>query len=172
MSRREGDSARRPQHNPRSSTHWNPMADLLVFLHLAAAIFWMGGMAFVVLALRPVLHTQLQPPVRLPLMAQVLRRFFAVVGASIAVLLLTGVPLLLQAPAAQAPRGWHAMAGLGVLMMLVFGHIVFSPWRRAKRAIAAQDWPEGGKRMNQIAVLVKVNLALGWVAIGAVLLWR
>jgi uncharacterized membrane protein len=64
------------------------------------------------------------------------------------------------------------MAGLGVLMMLVFGHIVFSPWRRAKRAIAAQDWPEGGRRMNQISLLVKVNLALGWIAIAAVLLWR
>ena len=26
--------------------------------------------------------------------------------------------------------------------------------------------------MNQITLLVKVNLALGWVAIAAVLLWR
>ena len=148
------------------------MRNLLVFLHLAAAIFWMGGMAFVVLALRPALHAQLQPPQRLPLMAQVLRRFFAVVAASIAVLLATGVPLLLQVPAAQAPRGWHAMAGLGIVMMLVFGHIFFAPWRRAQRAVAAQDWPEGGRRMNQIALLVKANLGLGWLAIAAVLLWR
>lgn len=148
------------------------MRNLLVFLHVAAAIFWMGGMAFVVIALRPVLGTQLQPPQRLQLMVAVLRRFFAVVTASIAVLLATGVPLLLDVPGAQAPRGWHAMAGLGVLMMLVFGHIWFAPWRRAQRAVAAQDWPEGGKRMNQIALLVKVNLGLGWLAIAAVLLWR
>jgi uncharacterized membrane protein len=39
-------------------------------------------------------------------------------------------------------------------------------------AVAAQDWPQGGKWMNQIAMLVKINLALGWVAIAAVLLWR
>ena len=148
------------------------MRNLLVFLHLAAAIFWMGGMAFVVIALRPVLHAQLQPPQRLPLMVQVLRRFFVVVMASIAVLLATGVPLLLQVSGAQAPRGWHAMAGLGLLMMLVFGHIFFAPWRRAQRAVAAGDWPEGGKRMNQIALLVKFNLGLGWLAIAAVLLWR
>jgi len=147
------------------------MRNLLVFLHLAAAIFWMGGMAFVVLALRPAVHAQLQPPQRLPLMVQVLRRFFVVVALSILVLLATGVPLLLQVPGAQAPRGWHTMAGLGVVMMLVFGHIFFSPWRRAQRALAAQDWPEGGKRLNQIALLVKVNLALGWLAIAAVLLW-
>ena len=148
------------------------MRNLLLFLHLAAAILWIGGMVFMVAALRPAVHAQLQPPQRLPLMLQVMRRFFAIVIASIAVLLATGVPLLLQVPGAQAPRGWHAMAGLGVLMMLVFGHIFFGPFRRARTAVAAQDWPEGGKRMNQVALLVKVNLALGWIAIAAVLLWR
>jgi len=148
------------------------MRNLLVFLHLAAAVFWMGGMAFMVLALRPAAHAQLQPPQRLPLMVQVLRRFFVVVIASIAVLIATGVPLLLQVPAAQAPRGWHAMAGLGLVMVLVFGHVFFAPWKRAQRAAAAQDWPEAGKRMNQIALLVKANLAIGWIAIAAVLLWR
>ena len=148
------------------------MRNLLVFLHLAAAIFWMGGMAFMVLALRPAAHAQLAPPERLPLMVQVLRRFFAVVIASIAVLLATGVPLLLQVPGASAPPGWHAMTALGVLMMLVFGHIWFSPWRRLRAAVAAGDWPAGGARMNLIALLVKVNLGLGWLAIAAVLLWR
>ena len=148
------------------------MRNLLVFLHLAAAVFWMGGMAFMVLALRPAAHAQLQPPQRLPLMLQVMRRFFTVVIASIVVLLATGGPLLMQVPGAQAPRGWHVMAGLGVLMVLVFGHIFFGPFRRARAAVAAQDWPEGGRRMNQIALLVKVNLAIGWIAIAAVLLWR
>jgi uncharacterized membrane protein len=148
------------------------MRNLMLFLHLAGAIFWMGGMAFMVMALRPAAHAHLQPPVRLPLIVAVLRRFFVLVIASIVVLLLTGVWLLLQVPGAQAPRGWHAMAGLGILMMLVFGHIFFAPWRRLQRAAAAQDWPEGGKRMNQIALLVKVNLAIGWIAIAAVLLWR
>ena len=148
------------------------MRDLLVFLHLAAAIFWMGGMAFMVMALRPALHARQEPPVRLPLVVEVLKRFFIVVIASIALLLLTGVPLLLQATGAQAPPGWHVMAGLGVVMMLVFGHIYFSPWRRLQQAVQAQAWPEGGRRMNQIALLVKINLGLGWLAIAAVMLWR
>jgi uncharacterized membrane protein len=148
------------------------MRNLLLFLHLAAAIFWMGGMAFMVMAVRPSLHEHLQPPARLPLVVAVLRRFFVVVIVSIAVLLATGVWLLLQVPGAQAPAGWHAMAGLGVLMMLVFGHIFFAPWRGLQRAVAAQEWPEGGRRMNQIALLVKVNLGLGWLAIAAVMLWR
>jgi uncharacterized membrane protein len=131
----------------------------------------MGGMAFMVMALRPALGT-LQPAQRLPLVVEVLRRFFVVVMVSIVLLLATGGMLLMQAAGGATPRGWHAMAGLGVLMMLVFGHIFFGPWRRLRQAVAAQDWPEAGKRMQQIAMLVKFNLALGWVAIAAVLLWR
>jgi uncharacterized membrane protein len=143
-----------------------------LFLHLAAAIFWMGGMAFMVMALRPALHEQLGASQRLPLMVAVLKRFFIVVAASIAVLLATGLYMLVDTGMAKAPPGWHAMLGLGVVMMLVFGHIYFSPWRRMQRAVGSADWAEGGKRANQIALLVKTNLGLGWLAIAAVMFWR
>ena len=148
------------------------MHKLALFLHVAAAIFWMGGMAFMVLALRPALHEQLQPAQRLPLVCSVVARFFVVVGISVAMLLGTGLWFFLQARGAPVPPGWHAMAGLGLLMMLIFGHIVASPYRRLKAAVAAADWPEGGKRMGQMTLLVKINLGLGWLAIAAVLLWR
>jgi uncharacterized membrane protein len=148
------------------------MHQLILFFHLAAAIFWMGGMAFMVLALRPVLADQLAPPQRLPLIEAVLRRFFAVVAASIAVLLATGLPMLMESGMAKAPPGWHAMLGLGLLMMAVFGHIYFSTFRKLKLAVATADWPEGGRRAGQIALLVKINLGLGWLAIAAVMLWR
>ena len=148
------------------------MRNLLLFFHVAGAIFWMGGMTFMVLALRPALHARQEPPVRLPLVVEVLRRFFVLVIASIVLLLGTGVPLLLQASGGRAPAGWHAMAGLGILMMLVFAHIYFAPWRRLQAAVAQQDWPAGGRQMATITMLVKINLGLGWAAIAAVLLWR
>lgn len=148
------------------------MRNLVLFTHLAAAVFWMGGMGFMLLALRPALHEQLQPPQRLPLVARVLERFFAVVAASIAVLLATGVWLLLQVPGRDAPAGWHAMAGLGGLMTAIFGHIWFVPYRHLRHAVAAAQWPEGGRRMGQITLLVRINFALGWLAIAAVMLWR
>jgi uncharacterized membrane protein len=148
------------------------MHHLVLFFHLAAAIFWMGGMAFMVQALRPALAEQLQPPQRLPLMAAVLARFFVVVGVSIAVLLLSGLYMLLDAGMKGAPPGWHAMAGLGLLMMLLFGHLVMSPYRRLKRAVAAADWPEAGRRAGQVTLLAKINLGLGWLAIAAVMFWR
>lgn len=148
------------------------MRQASLFFHLAAAIVWMGGMTFMVLALRPVLTDQLQPPQRLQLMAAVLKRFFAVVLASIVVLLVTGLYLLIGTGTGKPPPGWHAMAGLGLVMMLLFGHIYFSPYRGLQRAVAAADWPQGGRRASQIALLVKINLGLGWLAIAAVVFWR
>lgn len=156
---------------------WSQLAEpamhrLALFLHLAAAILWIGGMAFMVLAMRPAMAEQLAPPQRLPLMAAVLGRFFAVVIASIGVLLATGAYLLADSGMAKAPPGWHAMLGIGLVMVLLFGHLFFSPYRKLKRAVASADWAEGGRRAGQIALLVKINLGLGWIAIAAVMLWR
>ncbi len=38
------------------------MNQTALFLHLAAAIFWIGGMAFMVMALRPCMAEHLAPP--------------------------------------------------------------------------------------------------------------
>jgi uncharacterized membrane protein len=102
----------------------------------------------------------------------VLGRFFMVVWGCIAVLLATGLPPLLGFGMKSAPLGWHLMLGLGLLMMLIFAHIWFAPYRRLKAAVAAADWPEGGRRIGQIVLLAKFNLGLGWLAIAAVMLLR
>lgn len=145
------------------------MRGLLVFFHLAAAVFWMGGMAFMLFALRPALPL-LEPPQRAPLVAAVLQRFLTGVAVAIGVLLVTGAALF--ARAAAPPPGWLAMAALGVVMMLLFAHLWFAPWTRLRRAVQAQDWPAAGAAAAQVALLAKVNLALGTVAIAAVLLWH
>ena len=141
-------------------------------MHLAGAIFWMGGMGFMLLALRPAAAATLQPAERLRLLADVLRRFFRVVGVSIVVLLLTGGAFMAAAGGQVMPRGWHAMAGIGFVMMLLFAHIVAAPYRRLGEAVAASNWPEAARRMGQIALFVRINFALGWIAILAVLVWR
>ncbi|MBX3585854.1 MAG: CopD family protein [Ramlibacter sp.] len=146
------------------------MAHLPKLFHLVAAILWMGGMAFLMLALRPAVQARLEPAVRLPLMTAVLGRFFVMVWICIAVLLATGLPMLLAVGMKAAPLGWHLMMGLGLLMMLIFAHLYFAPFRRLKQAVAAADWPEGGRRIAQVVLLAKINLSLGWAAIAAVLL--
>ena len=53
------------------------------------------------------------------------------------------------------------MLGLGSLMMLIFLHVFFAPYRRLTRAVAARDWPAGGKALSQIRILVGINTVLG-----------
>ena len=140
-------------------------------LHLAGAIFWLGGMGFVLLALRPALAQQLEAPAqRLGLLTAVLSRFFAVVWISIGVLLLTGGHMLRQAGVPTVPTGWHLMAGLGTLMALIFGHLYFAPYRRLRLCVANADWPQAARQAQQIALLVRINFGLGWLAVAALVL--
>jgi uncharacterized membrane protein len=148
------------------------MYEWFKFLHLGAGIVWMGGMALVILALRPVAIQQLQPPKRLALMTGVLSRFFVMVWISIVLILASGFWMLSMTDMKLAPRGWHAMSGLGVLMCLIFAHIWFAPFRRLKAAVASEDWPTAGKALGQIHPMVLTNFALSWLAVLAVVVWR
>lgn len=131
-------------------------------------MLWMGGMGFVLLAMRPAARATLQAPARPQLVLLSLQRFFVLVWASIATILITGLILLLQVGLARAPIGWHVMFGIGLLMMAVFAHLFFAPFRRARRAAAAQDWPAVGSALDSIHPLVVLNFTLGWIAIAAV----
>jgi uncharacterized membrane protein len=144
------------------------MTTLMKFLHLGAAIVWLGGISFMLFALRPS-ATQLAPPQRLPLIADVLQKFFRLVWLSIGLLLLTGLAMLMSVGMKNAPMGWHLMLGIGLLMFALFGHLFFGPFRRLRAAVAAADWPEGGRRVGQIATLAALNLGLGVLAIAAVM---
>lgn len=142
------------------------------FFHLSAAIVWLGGMALLILALRPVAIGQLPPPQRLALMSGVLSRFFFMVWVSIVLILASGFWMLSKTDMALVPLGWHAMSGLGVLMCLIFAHIWFAPFRRLKAAVASSDWPAAGQALGQIHPLVLTNFALGGLAVLAVVIWR
>ena len=148
------------------------MYEWIKFFHLGAGVVWLGGMALVILALRPVAIQQLAPPERLALMSGVLTRFFRMVWFSIALLLISGFWMLSMTDMKLAPKGWHAMSGLGVLMCLIFAHIWFAPFRRLKAAVSSNDWPAAGQALGQIHPMVLTNFALGWLAVLAVVVWR
>lgn len=146
------------------------MYTLFKLLHLAAAIIWLGGMGFMLLVLRPALGTLNQAADRLQLLAAVLRRFFVAVWIAIATLALTGMVMFLMAGARAAPLGWHFMAGIGVVMFLVFGHLYFAPYQRLQKHLAASAWPAAAAQAAQIARAVLANFVLGWLAVAAVVL--
>ncbi|MDM0075661.1 CopD family protein [Variovorax sp. J2P1-59] len=134
----------------------------LLFLHLLAAAFWVGGMAVMHFAVRPAAVATLEPPMRLPLLAATLSRFFVGVCAAIVVVLASGL-LMVWMSGGFARVHWsvHAMLTVGLVMMALFLHIRFAPYPRLQRAVAAREWPVAAANLNVIRKLVAVNLALG-----------
>lgn len=152
------------------------MYDSLKLLHLVAAIVWMGGMAFMLLALRPAAMEVLEPQVRARLMGAVWSRFFRLVLIAIVVLLASGThmytatfrALKASSGVGGVPLGWTLMLAMGLTMVLIFGHIYFAGLRRFQRAVAAGQWPVAAQAAAQVQRLVMVNFVLGWLAIAAV----
>jgi uncharacterized membrane protein len=138
---------------------------LALFFHLLGVVVWVGGMFFAYLCLRPVAGPLLEPPQRLRLWTGVFSRFFPWVGLSILAILVSGMYMLYLIGERYAPVYAYAMAVIGILMMMIFGHVYFGPYRRLQRAVEAQDWPAGGAALNQIRILVGTNLALGLAVI-------
>lgn len=136
-------------------------------LHVLAVVVWVGGMFFAYMALRPVAATVLEPPQRLALWAGVFGKFFPWVWAAIIMILGSGYWMILEpfGGFGNTPIFVHIMNGLGLIMMLIFLHVFFAPYRRLRKAVAAQDWPVGGKALGQIRVLVGINTAIGIVTI-------
>ncbi len=141
-------------------------------LHVLGVVVWVGGMFFAYMALRPVAASVLEPPQRLTLWAGVFGKFFPWVWVSVALILATGLHLLVGMGGADAPLHALAMFALGVAMMAIFAHVFFAPYGRLKRAVAAQDWKAGGAALAQIRQLVGLNLSLGLLTIAVVFLGR
>lgn len=137
--------------------------DLALSLHVLSVVVWVGGMFFAYVVLRPEAASRLEPPQRLALWAGVFRRFFPWVFASIGLILVTGFWIIARVYGGFAELGLHIhlMLGIGIIMMLIFLHVFFAPFKRLKQAVAAEDWPTGGRHLAQIRVLVGINLLLG-----------
>ena len=145
---------------------------LSLFLHLLSVVVWVGGMFFAYMALRPVAASVLEPPQRLTLWAGVFGRFFPWVWVSVALILLTGLHMLVAFGGMAAPHYAKTMLVLGLAMMAIFAHVFFAPYGRLKRAVAAQDWKAGGAALGQIRKLIGINLSLGLLTIAVVFLGR
>ena len=135
------------------------MIAILLFFHILAAVIWVGGMFFAHQMVRPSVGP-LDPPIRLALWRRIFERFFAWVWAAVALLLLSGVAMqILGIDGLHV----HIMEGLGIIMMLAFGHLYFAPWKRFRRAVDGSDFPAAAGQLNQIRRIVEFNLVLGLI---------
>lgn len=133
------------------------------FLHILGFTVWVGGMFFAYMALRPVAASRLEPDMRLRLWEGVFEKFFFWVWASVVAILISG--LYMMAKMGHPPFYVTAMFLTGVIMMSIFGHIFFAPYKRLKRAVSASDWKAAAAALNQIRTLVAINLVLGVITI-------
>ena len=141
-------------------------ASVLLILHTLSAVVWVGGMFFAHQVLRPA-AASLEPGPRLTLWSRVLGRFFAWVLVAIVLLLISGFTMVFAVFGGFARLGLyvHLMQGIGILMMLLFFHLYFAPWRRFRAAVTRQDWAEGGRQLGQIRTIVTINLVLGIIVV-------
>lgn len=138
-----------------------------IALHLLSSVIWVGGMFFAYMVLRPVAGSLLEAPVRLTLWSQVFQRFFPWVWASVIILLASGLWMIIKGFGGMAAVGphIHIMLTLGLVMMLLFMHIFFSPYKKLQRAVIAKEWEAGGKALNQIRQLIAINLTIGLIVV-------
>ncbi|MEZ5536005.1 MAG: CopD family protein [Thiolinea sp.] len=140
---------------------------LAVALHVLSVVIWVGGMFFAYMALRPAAAALLEPPARLTLWRAVFSKFFPWVWAAVILILASGYWIIfgVYGGMANAPLFVHVMHGSGLVMMLIFFHVFFAPYRRLTRAVSDSRWPDGGKALNQIRMLIGINLLIGLLTI-------
>ena len=141
---------------------------ILKTLHVLSIVVWIGGMVFSLFFLRPAV-AQLDAPLRLRLMHDVLGRFFKAVLVASLLTLVSGVWMLGRVAKQvvqsggnfEMPLAWTVMAVLGVAMVAIFMHIRFALFKRIGRAVAMSEWAAGDAVLAQIRTWVSINLGLG-----------
>lgn len=136
-------------------------------IHALAAVIWVGGMFFAYMAMRPAVVTVVEAGQRGALWCETFKRFFPWVWAAIVLLLITGYWMIFKGFGGMAAAGWHvhAMQTGGIVMMLLFFHIYFSPFRRLKQSVASNNPQESGRQVGKIRRLVGINLVLGLIVV-------
>jgi uncharacterized membrane protein len=138
----------------------NPLP-IALSTHILGIIVWVGGMFFAHQALRPAIIEVLKPPQRLSLWVATFKRFFLWVWLSIILVLISGLWMFSIYP--EPPLFMHIMLALGIIMMLIFLHVFFAPYKKLKQAVTEQRWADGAKALGQIRMLVTINLGIGLI---------
>ena len=149
----------------------------VVFLHVLAALVWVGGMLFFALVAAPAVRN-LDPPVRAALVRTLGERFRLIGWACIAILVVTGVANLafhgvLDGPTLRSAAFWGTpygralgwkLGGVGAMLTLSAVHdFVHGP--RASRLPLGS--PEALRARGRAILLARANALLVLVAIWA-----
>jgi len=134
---------------------------IAITLHLLAALIWVGGMFFAYMAMRPASQF-LEPAMQLTLWSNTLKHFFPWVWLSIIFILVSGFWLIVVSGGmGDVGSHVHVMLLLGIIMILMFMHVFFSPYKKLTRSVESKDWETGTRALAQIRFLMFINLTIG-----------
>ncbi len=138
-----------------------------VALHVLAAVIWVGGMFFAWQCMRPAVGEAVAPEQRPALWYPTLTRFFRWVWAAVVILPLSGYMMVFRHLGGMGQAGWHVhvMQALGIVMILLFLHVFFAPYRRLGRTLENGDTEDGLLQIGRIRRFVGINLVLGLVVV-------
>lgn len=89
----------------------------LRWIHLLAAVTWLGGMLFIAIVLVPVTRSVQDPQLRVDLISQTGKRFRTVGWIALALLVTTGVVMVVQRPWLLQAPAFHLKATLVVVTL-------------------------------------------------------
>ena len=140
---------------------------IAITLHVLSAVIWVGGMFFAYMALRPVAASVLEPPQRLTLWSKTLMRFFIWVWLAILIIPFTGSWMIFSGFNGFAGVAWyvHIMQALGLIMILIFLHVFFAPYKRLRKALKEENYQVASDNLGQIRRFIGINLIIGILTI-------
>jgi Predicted integral membrane protein len=122
-------------------------------------------MFFAYVCLRPAAGF-MDGPVRARMWDGSLGRFFVWVWVAVILMLLSGLAMIGQLGGfAHVGMYVNLMFALGIVMMLIYAHVFFAPYKRLHRAVAAGDSATAARQIGQIRRLVAINLVLGIIVL-------
>ena len=145
----------------------------LLFAHVLGVVVWVGGMFVLHFAVRPSAARLQEPSVRLTFLSSALGRFMSWAALSIAVLLATGLAMIfIGGGFKNAHLSVHLMLAVGLVMMLLYLHIRFAPFKRMRAAVMASDWAAAAANLDIVRKMVVINLVLGFLTIAIATIGR
>ena len=140
---------------------------IAITLHVLSAVIWVGGMFFAYMALRPVAASVLDPPQRLTLWSKTLMRFFIWVWLAILIIPFTGYWMIFSGFNGFAGVAWyvHIMQALVIIMILIFLHVFFAPYKRLRKALKEENYQVASDNLGQIRRFIGINLIIGILTI-------
>ena len=145
----------------------------LLFAHVLGVVVWVGGMFVLHFAVRPSAARLQEPSVRLTFLSSTLGRFMSWAALSIFVLLASGLAMIfIGGGFRNAHLSVHLMLAVGLVMMLLYLHIRFAPFKRMRAAVMASDWAAAAANLNIFRKMVAINLVLGFLTIAIATIGR